>query len=342
MKREIKEDNKMFTWVPGMQDNPDLKKHKNLEETTRSLYAASLKWSEEYEKAKTGKQLAGVSKGALDELTAGTLLALRAATHLDTVASKNGEGVEISMKLAREAKGLAVTNEEAGKNLASNMSKHVENINKRVKSNLTVIQQIQLEKSENAMIVRGIPMANADPRRKETYMELEAAVQATFQGIGCPALKFKSIRRLQISASAKAKAQPPSLRVEVASQGDKHHLFTAVEKFTRQQRKLPFSVTHEIPRYAINAYKYCQAIAAIVRENNPEVKTRVSIPRGEHWPVIMMKAEQEVQYSRLSAEWFKAAKEKYIEQNRRKAAARKAAKGGNGIRLEPAMDIGNY
>lgn len=309
----------------------------NFQETRDLLYKQSEKWSAELTQGKTLKQIGSATKDALDVVAKSTDLAIYAVHHLDGVVKNNQAGVIASNNLAREVKKLAEDNARGGKDLAKQVDKMSSDLHKRCGKNLTNIQQIQLAKSEHTIICRGIQKATRDATRRETYGELERAVTTAFTEIGCPPIKYRSIRRMQASAVSTSKKQPPSLRVELASQGDKFVLFQAIERYTKDKTPLPFSVTHEIPKYALSSYKYCQSVAAIIREENPTCKTRVIIPRGDTWPTVMWRAGPDQQYAPIGKEWFEASKEKLIARNREKAAIRKAAK----LRDTGRMDVGN-
>ena len=312
----------------------------NFGEVREKLYNQSLKWTSELNQSKSLKQIGTAAKEALDEVAGAADLAIYAVAHLDGVVKNHEEGIKLSNNLAQEVKKLADDNAKGGKDLAKQVDRLSTDIHKRCSKNATHIQQIQLARSEHTIIIRGIPRAIQDNTRRETYGELEKAVITALTEIGCPAIRFKSIRRMQASSVSTTRNQPPSLRVELASQGDKFTLFQAVERYTKDKTKLPFSLTHEIPKYALSSYKYCQAVAAIIREENPTFKTRVLIPRGETWPVVMWKAGPDQQYKPIGVDWFNSAKEQLIARNREKAAARKAARLRDG-RATNRMDVGN-
>jgi len=144
--------------------------------------------------------------------------------------------------------------------------------------------------------------------------------------VGCRPLQFWNIKRLQASRESKERNMAPSIRVTMAGVEEKLTLFRALEDNAARGKRVTFSVTHEIPKYAISSYKFCQTLAAIVREQSETIRTRVYIPPGRQWPTIFVRNGKDSKFMEITQTDFKRAKECNSTRTKTKAANRKAAR----------------
>ena len=245
---------------------------------------------------------------------------------MDATIETQKEGLNVTQTLANTSSEQLTTLIDDQKAHRAETKQGFRSMSYKVDRAINEHQRRELKESENVLIIRGVKRVIAGTR-KETPTEVEGALDLALETIDCKRLRYVSVRRMQMSRVGELNGSPASLRVELVGTADKFNLFNAIEKFNAKYNgKLPFSVTHEIPRYAISSYKYCQQVAAIAREHNGALKTRVMIPRGSNWPVIFIRDAATREYKPMTKEDFKKAKEINVKRNRDKAAARKAAR----------------
>ena len=117
--------------------------------------------------------------------------------------------------------------------------------------------------------------------------------------------------RLQKSKDDSSKGPRP-LRVTLGGASDKYVIFDAIDRAIRSGTKFNFSIAHEVPRYALNRYKFLQRVAATACKLDPQLKTRVGMVPGELFPILQTKHRREPKYTKIKEKVFKEAKAAYI------------------------------
>jgi hypothetical protein len=114
------------------------------------------------------------------------------------------------------------------------------------------------------------------------------------------------------------------LRVALASALEKRKLFEAIESCTKARGKVPFSCSHEVPKYAMSSYKYCNKLATLCKVGDPKCKVRVYIPKGESWPVIFIRRENDKDFRKLSKTELEEVKKELANREKKEKEAKQA------------------
>ena len=130
---------------------------------------------------------------------------------------------------ARALQGASVANELAAESMKCvkevsaiiATKKQVKDLQRRTKSNLTHIQRIELNRSENILITKGVP---ALAQGKETQEDLQKALRQAFNVIRASDIRVEHIRRLQ-RVKGDRSAVPATMRIKLGSVGDKLKIF---------------------------------------------------------------------------------------------------------------------
>lgn len=104
------------------------------------------------------------------------------------------------------------------------------------------------------------------------------------------------------------KPRPALFLVTLTTPGERAKLCSAIDR-TTARKQLGFSVTSEIPKYAIPAYKYMGQLATIIR-------AIVNIPRGDVWPTVLVKHTDDVNFTKADSNMLEHAKSKDVRANR--------------------------
>ena len=114
--------------------------------------------------------------------------------------------------------------------------------------------------------------------------------------------------------------------MDLGSIGAKLEFYGALDTAVKANLDTGFSVTNKIPRYAIKSYKHLGQIAAIIRQTDKNLRTKVQIPSGDQWPTIFTKKAGDRSYGRVSKELFDKAKEIHTQQAKEANLKKKIAR----------------
>ena len=312
--------------------------YKDVEDARAKLHESICKHVDEISTQTTFAKVKGPMVESLTEVASATSYALSGVKKLRSEVSDLAKKVPSSDELSnlkttvKDCGNLVTLNNTAVDSLKNTLDTETGKIkqaldkgSRRAEKALDNSQKNQLAKSEYTLIVRGVPYAT-DLDRKETYFELKEVLLRSFAQVGCRPLQFWNIKRLQASRESKERKMAPSIRVTMAGVEEKLTLFRALEDNAARGKRVTFSVTHEIPKYAISSYKFCQTLAAIVREQSDTIRTRVYIPPGRQWPTIFVRNGKDSKFMEITQTDFKRAKECNSTRTKTKAANRKAAR----------------
>ena len=112
--------------------------------------------------------------------------------------------------------------------------------------------------------------------------------------------------------------------MELGSTGEKRKLFEAILDHTKRGGHFEPTIHNEILQYAIGSHKYLSMVASVMRRHDHDIKTRVTILKGDTWPSISIRGRGSTGYSRLSDDDFKKAKELYLKSCKDDASRKKA------------------
>lgn len=281
--------------------------YKKTEQVRERLLEKNSRWQAELDKIGKAskdavvKALGNQVSDVADELVAAT------AFHAEEI-RKTKESVHKAVSAsstALESSTAALeAQEEIAKDLKEKDSK-IEINSKRALKSINERHKIELERSQNVVIARGIPPL---VEGKESYNDLETALFTGLKRVGIKKghITVHYIRRLAKSGGDKGKKdkEPRALRVELSSLGDKIRLYEAVIE-TSKTKAVDFNLSSEIPRYALPKYKRLGKLARALRDDDNRLKTKVTIPRGKLMPVLQLKLKG-------SGESYKAATEEQL------------------------------
>ena len=294
-------------------------------EARNSLLQQSKKWREEFkalkDKSKKAEDQALIKTidGALDDVVSTTTHVLEKQEDLEVKVAKIGEGADVANKLAMEnveAVNELQKNVKEDDTYIKDLRKRADELERKAKSSLSIGHSIQLERSACGIICRNIRPVTAS--QFEKYEEMERAFTIAMTTVGyTPGVAY--VRRLR-RTKGDEKAGPAPLLVTLTTPGERAKLYNAIDRATRAGKQLGFSVTSEIPKYAIPTYKYMGRLATIIRAQFPELRTRVNIPRGEIWPTVSVKHVNDNKFVKANATMIDHAKSEYARANREKAS----------------------
>lgn len=294
-----------------------------VEDGTR-LLEASKKWRMEIRSAEKAEKpmevVTATVSCALDQLSTTQVNAIdkiKVNAERTRLATR---GSEIANSLAEKAMGAASDAKKETSALAEKATKRFKELSIRTKSNLSHIQRLELARSENVVIAKGIP-AMTRAGQKETQGDLRAAANAAFQATGAQGVTITYVRRLQRVKGDRGTA-PPAMRISLSCLTDKLILYDAVKQKISQGIPVPYSFQNEIPKYALGLHKSLNKIAMEIRRMDRNIKTRVAMTKGDNWPVLTIKRRGETSYKPAAPELIETAKKSL---NEAKKAARELA-----------------
>lgn len=307
--------------------------HASSPEAKNALLAASKKWREEFkslrEKSKKNEDQALIKAidGAMDDMVSATNFVLDQSTVFEEKLKANGDGVDTALKLAEandaELHELKAEAKKSSTELGE-IKTRTDEIDRRSRTSINMSHDLQLERASAGIICRNIlPLV-----RQEKYEDMERAFHTALQKLNFnPAVAY--VRRLQ-KAKGDRNGGPGALLVTLTSPGERARLFASLERAHRDGKQFSFTISAEIPKYAIHSYKYMGKLASIVREEYPELRTRINILRGDHWPTISVKHADDTKYVKIQKEMLEFAKQKFAERSSAGAKQKKGKAGDQG------------
>jgi hypothetical protein len=283
--------------------------YKDVGQVRDRLLSKNAKWQAELDKLTKGTKdvtIKAVSQNIAE--VADELVAVNTVQNDQIIKNHQLANKAVSASSAAlESSSMALeTQKIMAKDLKETESK-VETNTKRSLKSIHERQRADLERSQTVVIARGIPSL---VEGKESYNDLEAAVLTAFKKIGLKrgTISINYIRRMNQAGGERAKKdrEPRALRVELSSIGDKIKLYEAMIE-TSSSKRVDFSLTSEIPKYALPKYRKLGKMAKALRDNDGRWKTKVSIPRGKLQPVLQLK-------KRGSGDKYKPATEAQLKQ----------------------------
>jgi len=310
-------------------------KYASLAEAREAILLASTTWRQQFEKLTKVQELKIVSNDAMDAMAGATIQTMDEVLNLKQAAHVLKEGIDVTNAAASQAMRESGAAMDKVKSVEEGAAKAITVVGKKCAAISSKVMDMQLSMSENVLIIRGIPPLVHHTAR-ETQAELERALNETLGKIKCPKLKISSIKRLQKSKRADPKS-PRVMRVALASGIEKSKLFEAIEACTKVNTKVPFSCSHEIPRYAMSAFKHCNKLASLCRVGDENCRVRVSIPRGDRWPAIFIRREADQDFRKLTKNELDQVKKELVEREKREREARKRSATG-GQEMDTGLD----
>lgn len=268
--------------------------------------------------------MAGTLSTVVDSFTAQHNFVHDAMDIQDQRIASLDQGVDLATRIGNQCSNETQENRDRIMKLElanKDMLLELAEASRKAKAALTAAQQIQLERSQNVVIVRGI----RPEKNEENYEDLERAFFRMLRKLKLDGgqIKINYLRRLPRNRGERT-GEPLSVRVELSSLGDKIKMFNRVEEMVKsKEENFEYSITNEIPRYALNSYKYLCRIATEVRHQNAALKTRVGIMRGDSYPVITIRKRTEKDYKKIDEPTMERAKAEVVRKNKLDSDRRK-------------------
>ena len=288
-------------------------------------------WRATLNKVKTSKhegvkELAGTVEEVVDEVTAGLIYCAAETQKQSTRVGHLELGVATATEQAEtviEAQDLIKNEFNALEMRLEEATKQNEALKKRVDHNTVVSHRAEMAKSANVVVCRNIRPVKAG---EESYEDIEKAFWTAIKPAKLERhLTINYIGRLQKAPSDHPDA-PALIRVVLGSSGQKRKLYDSINELIKRGASFEPSFTNEIPAYALNAHKHLSRIAAHMRRENRQLKTRVSILKGDIWPVISIKVRGQPTYVKIKDDDMQAAREAYLKAAKKESERKKEAR----------------
>ena len=157
----------------------------------------------------------------------------------ETTLIKVREGITVSNDLATAATAevtQATTDVQAISSKMTKVEKDIKDIGNVSRASLKAAHTVQLRKSRNSIIVRGLASVVKNGV-KESYEDMLAAFQRILKQAKVPHLRINDLRRLPKVKSAKSDV-PASMEVEFVTGGDKKSFFRAITALQKSHKTL--------------------------------------------------------------------------------------------------------
>ena len=302
---------------------PPKKATTGLSDDGLKLLEASKRWRAEFRKAETNEdlvvQLSAAVSGAFDELTAATVKNMDKIKGAVATATSANNGANIANGLANKAVNMAQENLATLTAQEAATSKRLAELELRTKAAMNQLQKYELAKSETTVMAKGIsPTTNS----RESQDDLKRAIGSAIRGLNVQGVTIEFARRLQRVRGDRLTG-PPALKVTLGSVADKLKIYEAIRAATQQGKHIPFEIQNEIPQYTLGTHKQLNKIALEMRKQDRNLKTRVSMLKGDQWPQIRIKRRGEKHYHTASKDLVEMARQGIIRANKARAAERR-------------------
>ena len=315
------------------------------DEARKLILDESKKWRTVLEKARGAKDglkdVANTVIASNDVLVSAQAFTLDKLEHISQGQEALGMGLDKTQKAVDMLSNEHLAIKEAvnkNEKKIDNSDKEAERLAQRAKAAQNAIHRLQLERSQTVLVVRNLGPLVAG---KETYADLETLVARLLKElhVNREGIRVNTIKRLQRSKHDKS-GDYPALRIELGGIGDKIKMYHAIDTMIKSGKKVSYQLTNEIPEYAIKAYKNQCRIATIIRKIDRDIKTRVSIERGDLWPTITTKKRGTPRYGPVDETLYQRAKEELNKEKRLDNERRRKEREEKLLAGDEEMDIG--
>ena len=303
-------------------------KFNTTDEARKLVLDESKKWRAALEKSKAAKD--GAKEIATTMVAATDVLVSTQTFTLDALSGIQAEVEVVKGGVDKTAEAVNMLSEEHDQikeavnqheKKQDMVSKNTANATVKAKATQNALYRLQLERSQSVVVIRNIPPLTAN---RETYDDLERCVAKLLKElhINRDGIRVNSVRRLQRSKLDRS-GDHPALRIELGGVGDKIKIYQAIDHMIKTGKRVTAQVNNEIPEYALKAYKTQCRIATHIRRRDTNLKTRVSIERGDLWPSILTKKRGTGKYEPVEEEIYERAKDDVTRERKRETEKRK-------------------
>ena len=294
-----------------------------MEEGAR-LLEASKRWRQEIRMAANDEDpILAVSTavtGAMDELVTAQIGALDKAKVAVNTANKALTGANLATGVANQAYDLANTVHVEAQERDKETAQKLKELAIQAKTTLTQLQRLELARSETTIICKGVnPAING----KETQEDLTKAWGIVARQLRITDVTVEHARRLQRVKGDRGQA-PAALKLQLRTVQDKLKIYDALKRAITEGRNMDYEFQNEVPQYALHRHKNLHKVAHEVRRMDSNIKTRVSMGKGDQWPVLRIKRRGEATYKPAPDQLIETARSSIARRHKAEAAARKA------------------
>lgn len=288
------------------------------------LLEASKKWRAELRRIELHEEnlepLVKTVAGALEDLVTTQVGTIEQVKSTGTTAKHAAKGADLAQEIAKKAVNLATENESKFTAAMQSANKRLQEMEIRGKAALSQLQKLELAQSESTIVAKGVgPMTLG----RESQEDMRRALNLAFQTLQVGGINIEYTKRLQRVKGDRG-VNPPAMKVKLSNVTDKLRLYDAMKRATANGNNITYEFQNEVPRYALNSHKQQHRIAQEIRKIDKNLKTRVSMVKGEAWPQIRIKRRGEPVYKPAPKEFVEIAKQNLIRANKARAAERKA------------------
>ena len=209
----------------------------NLIKTKQQLLARSQTWGDDF--TQCPQKIKAITSTVVGEIVGCNSYMLERMVEQETTLIKVREGITVSNDLATAATAevtQATTDVQAISSKMTKVEKDIKDIGNVSRASLKAAHTVQLRKSRNSIIVRGLASVVKNGV-KESYEDMLAAFQRILKQAKVPHLRINDLRRLPKVKSAKSDV-PASMEVEFVTGGDKKSFFRAITALQKSHKTL--------------------------------------------------------------------------------------------------------
>ena len=117
---------------------------------------------------------------------------------------------------------------------------------------------------------------------------------------------------------------PAAMKVQLRLVQDKLRIYGALKRAITEGTNLDYEFQNEVPQYALHRHKNLHKVAHEVRRMDTNIKTRVSMGKGDQWPILRIKRRGEATYKPAPEQLIGTARSSIAKRQKAEAAAGKA------------------
>ena len=297
----------------------------NASEEGIKLLEASKRWRNALREAERAEEpIEAVSAAvtvALDEVVTCQLSTLDKVNKAMTKSTSATKGSELATGLANKAMTLSQETHKAIMEHQEATTKQMKELSLQTKNALSHIQRLELANSETSILCKGILCLTEG---KESMDDMKRSMRQVFSRLGVEGVQVEHARRMQRVKGDRGRG-PAALKIRVGSVAEKLRIYDALKRATSGGADVPFEFQNEVPSYALSTHKNLHKLAQEIRRIDSNIKTRVSMGKGDHWPTLRIKRRGEALYHTAATDLLELAKANIHKANKAQAAARKVA-----------------
>ena len=288
------------------------------------LLEASKRWQQEIRMAANDEDpILAVSTtvtGAMDELVTAPIGVLDKSKFAVITANKALTGANLATRVANQAYDQANTVHLEAQEKDKETSQNQKELALQAKTTLTQLQRLELARSKTTIICKGVvPATNG----KESQEDLAKAWEIVLGQLRISDITVEHARRLQRVKGDRGHA-PAAMKIKLRSVQDKLRIYDTLKRAISKGTNLDYEFQNEVTQYAFHRHKNLHKVAHEVRRMDTNIKTRVSMGKGDQWPILRVKRRGEAAYKPAPEQLIETARSSIAKRQKVEAVERKA------------------